>query len=86
MTLTCIRGKFETSTRRNKVRVDGNTVYCSIDNFSRYANASRFFCYAHDGEKHENNSKPIITATYTRYVKVNTSLNVRKTPSGAWVE
>lgn len=85
MTLIYIHGKFETSTRRNKVRVDGNTVYCSINNFSRYANASRFFCYAHDGKSQENNSKPVVTATYTRYVKVNTSLNVRKTPRGVWI-
>ncbi|MFR3783706.1 MAG: hypothetical protein ACLTXR_08170 [Clostridia bacterium] len=33
-------GKFSTSTRRGKVTVDGNTVYCSIDNFRNYANYS----------------------------------------------
>lgn len=35
-------GKFETATRRGKVRVEGNTVYCSIDNFRNYANYNGF--------------------------------------------
>ncbi len=73
-------GKFDTSTRRNKVTVSGNTVYCSVDNFKNYANAKGFFCYAQDGEVSENNIKPVTTDTYTRYVKVNTSLNVRNAP------
>lgn len=38
-------GKFETSTRRNKVIVEGNTIYCSIENFKKYANYKGFFCY-----------------------------------------
>lgn len=38
-------GKFETSTRRGKVVVEGNTIYCSIDNFKKYANYKNFFCY-----------------------------------------
>lgn len=38
-------GKFETSTRRGKVVVEGNTIYCSIDKFIRYANYKSFFCY-----------------------------------------
>lgn len=38
-------GKFETSTRRGKVEISGNTIYCSIDNFKRYANYKGFFCY-----------------------------------------
>lgn len=38
-------GKFETSTRRNKVVVEGNTIYCSIENFKKYANYKSFFCY-----------------------------------------
>ena len=70
-------GKFETSTRRGKATVDGNTVYVSVQNFKNYANAKGFFCYAHDGNVTENNTKPVYTASYTRYVKVNTRLNVR---------
>lgn len=38
-------GKFNTSTRRGKVEVSGNTIYCSIDNFIKYANYKGFFCY-----------------------------------------
>lgn len=41
-------GKFNTSTRRNKVTVSGNTVYCSIDNFRKYANYKGFFAYKYD--------------------------------------
>lgn len=74
-------GKFETSTRRGKATVDGNTVYVSVSNFKNCANAKGFFCYQHDGNVQENNTKPIYTSTYTRYVKVNTRLNVRAGPS-----
>ncbi len=38
-------GKFNTSTRRGKVEVSGNTIYCSIENFKKYANYKGFFCY-----------------------------------------
>lgn len=48
MTLTCIHGKFNTSTRRNKVSVDGNSVYCTIDNFREYANYKQFFAFKYD--------------------------------------
>ena len=73
-------GKFDTSTRRGKVTVDGNIVYCSIDNFRNYANYRGFFAYKHSGNVEENTST-VTTSTYTRYVKVNTRLNVR---NGIW--
>lgn len=75
-------GKFETSTRRGKVTVSGNTVYCSIDNFRKYANYTRFFAYAHDENVPTNNTKPVITNTYIRYIKANGGLNVRYSPNG----
>ena len=75
-------GKFDTSTRRGKAIVNGNTVYVSINNFKKYANAQGFFCYGYTGSVPRNNSKTVITNAYTRYVKVNTSLNVRKSPNG----
>lgn len=68
-------GKFDTSTRRGKVTVSGNTVYCSVDNFRRYANYTRFFAYKHDGNVQENTSN-VITSTYTRYVKTNSGVGV----------
>lgn len=77
-------GKFETSTRRGKVTVSGNTVYCPIDNFINYANAKGFFCFAYDEEVKEN-KQPVTTATYTRYVKANGGLRIRSTPNGTIV-
>ena len=80
-------GKFETSTRRGKVTVSGNTVYCSIENFRNYANYNGFYAYKHDGNTETNNNQPIITQNYTRYVKTNTGIgvNVRNAPNGAVV-
>ena len=70
-------GKFDTSTRRGKVTVSGNTVYCSIDNFRNYANYKGFFAYKHSGNVQENTSN-VVTANYTRYVNTNSkNLNVR---------
>lgn len=77
-------GKFDTSTRRGKATVDGNKVYVSVDNFINYANAKGFFCYKHEEEVKEN-TQTVTTSTYTRYVKVNTSLNVRNAPNGTIV-
>ncbi len=74
-------GKFNTSTRRGKVTVSGNTVYCPINNFKNYANAKGFFCYEYEGNIQENN-QPVITSTYTRYVNAKIGLNVRNTANG----
>ena len=76
-------GKFDTSTRRGKVTVNGNTVYCSIDNFRKYANYKGFFAYKHDGNV-QDNPGDVTTSTYTRYVSTNSkNLNVRKTAGGS---
>ncbi len=76
-------GKFETATRRGKVTVNGNTVYCSIDNFRNYANYQKFFAYAHDGNVIVNNTQTVTTANYTRYVTAKIGLNIRKSPNGS---
>ena len=76
-------GKFETSTRRGKATVRGNTVYVTVDNFKTYANAKMFFCYIHDEEIPVNNSKPVVTANYTRYVNAKIGLNIRSNPNGS---
>lgn len=73
-------GKFDTSTRRGKVTVDGNKVYVSINNFKNYANFRGAFAYKHSGNVQENTST-VTTSNYTRYVNVNTRLNVR---NGIW--
>lgn len=75
-------GKFETSTRRGKVSVNGNTVYCSVDNFRNYANYSKFFAFSHSGNVTVNNSQPVTTSTYTRYVTAKIGLNVRNKANG----
>ena len=73
-------GKFDTSTRRGKATVSGNTVYCSIENFRNYANYKGFFAYKHDGNAQENPGN-VTTSTYTRYVNTNSlNLNVRSGP------
>lgn len=68
-------GKFDTSTRRGKVTVDGNKVYVSVSNFINYANAKGFFCYEHDGSATENTGN-VTTSSYTRYVKTSTGVGV----------
>ena len=41
-------GKFETSTRRGKVEVSGNTIYCSVNNFKNFSNYKQFFCFQNE--------------------------------------
>ena len=78
-------GKFNLSTRRGKATVEGNTVYVEKEVFRNNANYSIFFAFKNDrteeDKKEAVDKKPVTTATYTRYVKVNTSLNVRSGPS-----
>lgn len=78
-------GKFDTSTRRGKVTVNGYNVYCSIENFREYANYTKFFVYKNTAEIKPNDNKPVVVNSYTRYVRVNTSLNVRNAPNGKWI-
>ena len=77
-------GKFDTESRKGKVTVEGNTVYCSVENFRRYANYTRFFAYKHGDNVPENNSKPVITGN-VMYVNAKTGLNVRNAPNGTKV-
>lgn len=74
-------GKFDTSTRRGKVEVNGNKVYISIENFIKYANMKRFFCYTNEGKKVENN-QPVTIQPYIRYVTANIGLNIRNKANG----
>ena len=80
-------GKFDTSTRRNKVTVSGNIVYCSIDNFRRYANAQGFFCFKNDRTDVKENdtnvnvntniSSNVSNTNYQVRVTANSGLNIR---------
>lgn len=74
-------GKFNLSTRRGKATVEGNTVYVEKEVFRNNANYSIFFAFKNDITDITENNTDVTTATYTRYVKVNTSLNVRSGPS-----
>ena len=76
-------GKFNLRTRRGKATVEGNTVYVEKETFRAYANYSKFFAFKNDKGTQNNtetNNTNVTTATYNRYVKVNTSLNVRSGP------
>ena len=73
-------GKFNLSTRRGKATVEGNTVYVEKEVFRNNANYSIFFAFINDRTDTTENNADVTTATYTRYVKVNTSLNVRSGP------
>ncbi len=74
-------GKFNLSTRRGKATVEGNTVYVEKETFRAYANYSGFFAFKNDRTDTKEDNTNVVTATYNRYVKVNTSLNVRSGPS-----
>lgn len=74
-------GKFNLSTRRGKATVQGNTVLVTKDNFRNYANYGTFFAFKNDRANIKEDNANVVTATYNRYVKVNTSLNVRSGPS-----
>lgn len=86
--------KFNVPSRSGKVSVSGNTVYCSVDNFSNYANAKCYFCFKHPVSVKKNIETNIINYTSNnietsqnqsyvqRTVKVKTYLNVRDNPNG----
>ena len=74
-------GKFNLSTRRGKAQVEGNTVYVEKEVFRNNANYSIFFAFKNDRTYITENNADVTTSAYIRYVKVNTSLNVRSGPS-----
>ena len=75
-------GKFNTSTRRGKVVVDGNTVYCSVDNFREYANYKQFFCYGYNPTTVQTENKTTAVTTQTVISNItNTNYQARITAS-----
>lgn len=78
-------GKFNISTRRGKATVVGNTVYVKIENFKKYANYNNFFAFKNIHTSGIENKTQVKTSTYTRYVKVNTTLNVRTGPGISYI-
>lgn len=65
-------GKFNTSSRKGKVRLEGNSAWVQIDTFKQYSNAQRFFAFKIDGD--------VTVSNETKVMYVNTesaNLNVR---------
>lgn len=91
-------GKFNTSTRKGKVTVSGNTVYCSIDNFRKYANPKGYFCFKNDRVdikennttaiiKHEEASTSNVSSTnYKVKITAKSGLNIRRGASTSYAK
>lgn len=78
-------GKFNTSTRKGKATVEGNTVIVSIENFKNYANTKGFFAFKHNGENPVQSNQST-TSNEIKYVKANGGLRVRYSPNGTILE
>lgn len=66
-------GKFDTSSRRGKVRLEGNSAWVQIDTFKQYSNAQRFFAF-------KVGDVEVLPSTESKIMYVNTNslnLNVR---------
>ena len=80
-------GKFNTSTRRGKATVSGNTVYVEKETFRAYANYSIFFAFKNDRTDIKENTttvqtvqkedSSISTVNYTAKVTAKSGLNAR---------
>ena len=69
------KGKFNTASRKKaNVTLKGNIATVSEKNFKKYANCKHFWIFSND--KAVETKKE--STSYTRYVKVKSSLNVRK--------
>lgn len=73
-------GKFNTASRKGKVMVDGNTVYCSVDKFKNYSSYKGFWCFSNDSNVTTNNNSQIITVTSDSNIE-NVNYNVKITGS-----
>lgn len=70
-------GKFNTSTRRGKATVDGNTVLVEKETFRNYANYGTFFCFKNDRQEVKENTAPVTIVK--EEVKTFESYNVKVT-------
>ena len=79
--------KFDVSSRRGKADIKGNTVYVSIDDFRKYANYQKFFCFKNDragsntgtseSTNLDNTSSNINIVNYQVRITANGGLNIR---------
>ena len=84
-------GKFDIPSRKGKVTISGNTIYCTIDNFKKYSNYRAFWCFSNNkGQENESNSnnninsnistnKKYLSGTYQVATK-SLPLRIRKGP------
>lgn len=81
-------GKFNTSTRRGKVVVEGNTIYCSVENFKKYSSYKNFFCYQNvEREKNfEVGQRVIVNIPVGIAFKIRKRVLVDDGKSQFWVE
>ncbi len=87
-------GKFDTSSRRGKATIKGNTVYVSIENFRTYANYKKFFCFKNNRtDIKENTTTTVILndtksniseVNYQVQITANGGLNIRKGASTSY--
>lgn len=75
------KNKFNTSTRRGKATLEGNTVYCSVNNFSEYANYKQFFCYEYNPNNVETKNNTTVTTVSTNDTVQSTNYKVKITAS-----
>lgn len=73
--------KFDTSTRRGKAEIKGNTIYVSMDNFRNFANYKKFFAFKNDRKDVKENTNKIEEKTSNTNVK-NVNYNVTITANG----
>lgn len=90
-------GKFNTTSRKKaNVKVNGNIAYITETNAQKYGNFKCFWIYSNDASaaiKKETTTKKKVSTTskqkittVTKYVKVNSVLNVRKGPGSNYTK
>lgn len=86
-------GKFDVSSRKGKAEVKGNTVYVTIDNFRKYANYQKFFCYKNYREDVKDNwikvvisnsTQSVPTVDYKVRITAQSGLNIRSGASTSY--
>ena len=74
-------GKFDIPSRKGKVSISGNTIYCSIENFRKYANYRAFWCYSNNDSSGNSSNSSSVNKYSTGTYKVTASvLRVRSGP------
>lgn len=77
-------GKYDVPSRRGKAIVKGNTTYVSIQDFRKYANYKKFFCFKNDKtninenyDSSNNKNDEKLKVNYRVKVTANNGLNIR---------